>query len=188
MLFKLENELFLKQRAFAVWFTGLSGSGKTTLAELTKKVLTDNGYLLRILDGDIIRQGINKDLGFSDNDRQENIRRVAEIAKLFIDSGIICICCFISPTNKIRQMARDIIGDKNFFEVYLNASIDACEKRDIKGLYKAARQGLIKNFTGIDAPYEVPETPNLIIKTDELSVQQSLEICINSLIQEIKRN
>jgi adenylylsulfate kinase len=166
--------------------TGLSGSGKTTLAEYIEKVLYDMGYIVQVLDGDNLRSGINKNLGYTEQDREENIRRVAEISRLFLDCGIICINCFISPTDKIRQMARDIIGREYFIEIYLNASLDTCEKRDIKGLYRDARAGKIKNFTGIDALYEIPLHPDIEIDSEILTVEESAEICLNMILQRIK--
>jgi adenylylsulfate kinase len=186
MINRTEKEKFLNQRAVVIWMTGLSGSGKTTLAENLEKVLFRRGYLVQILDGDNIRSGVNRNLGFSEQDREENIRRVAEISRLFLDCGIICINCFISPTQKIRQMAKDIIGSENFIEVFLNASIDICEKRDVKGLYKDARAGKIKNFTGIDSPYEIPVKPDIEINTGVLSVGESIEKCLNLILQRVK--
>jgi adenylylsulfate kinase len=186
MISRSEKEKLLNQSAVVLWMTGLSGSGKTTLAENIEKVLFRMGYLVQILDGDNLRSGINKNLGFTEQDREENIRRVAEISRLFLDCGIICINCFISPTNKIRQMARDIIGCDNFIEIFLNASIDICEKRDAKGLYRDARAGKIKNFTGIDSPYEIPAHPDIEINSEKLSVTESVEKCMNIILQRVK--
>ncbi len=168
-----DKEKLLKQHGMVLWFTGLSGSGKTTIAIELEKKLHENGYLTQILDGDKIRNGINNNLGFTVEDRYENIRRIAEIGKLFIDCGIITICSFISPTQKIRSVARSIIGKKNFVEIYTNAPLDVCEKRDVKGLYKKAREGKIKNFSGISSPYEAPENPDLELKTEEMSVEEA---------------
>jgi len=180
-----EKERLLKQKAVVIWLTGLSGAGKTTLASGLEKALFNQGYLAKILDGDHLRSGINKNLGFSDQDRQENIRRVAEISKLFIECGVICIDSFISPSHEMRQMAKDIIGSERFIEIYLKASIETCEKRDPKGLYKAARKGAIGNFTGIGSPYEVPINPDLVIDTGECSIEESLEVCLKTVLPRI---
>ena len=168
-----DKEKLLNQHARVIWLTGLSGSGKTTIAQEIEMELNQKGYLTQILDGDNIRTGINNNLGFSQDDRYENIRRIAEVSKLFLDCGIICINSFISPTKKIRKMAMDIIGKENFIEVYINAPLEVCEKRDPKGLYKKVREGKIKNFTGIDSPFEAPEKPEIELKTDELSIEDS---------------
>jgi adenylylsulfate kinase len=165
-----------------IWFTGLSGSGKSTLANALESKLFELGYKTYVLDGDNVRMGLNKDLGFSDNDRKENIRRIAEVANLFSDSGTLTLTAFISPFIEDRKIARDIIGD-NFIEVWVKADLDTCEVRDPKGLYKKARLGEIKNFTGIDSPYESPENPELIIETDKLDIEQSIEIIIDHLKQ-----
>jgi adenylylsulfate kinase len=185
MIIRSEKEKLLDQKAVVIWMTGLSGSGKTTLAENIEKELFGMGYLVQVLDGDNLRSGINRNLGFSEEDREENIRRVAEISKLFLDCGIICINCFISPTGKIRHMARDIIGKDNFIEVFLNASLEICEKRDIKGLYREARAGNIKNFTGIDSPYEIPVNADIEIDSEKLSVKESVEICMKIILEKI---
>jgi len=165
-----------------IWFTGLSGSGKSTLANALESKLFELGYKTYVLDGDNVRMGLNKDLGFSDNDRKENIRRIAEVANLFSDSGTLTLTAFISPFIEDRKIARDITGD-NFIEVWVKADLDTCEVRDPKGLYKKARLGEIKNFTGIDSPYESPENPELIIETDKLDIEQSIEIIIEHLKQ-----
>jgi adenylylsulfate kinase len=180
------KEKLLKQSSKVIWLTGLSGSGKTTIAMDVEKILFNNGFLTQVLDGDNIRDGINKNLGFSDDDRTENIRRIAEISKLFLNCGIITINGFISPTRKIRDMAKSIIGEKDFFEVYINSSLEICEKRDIKGLYHLAREGKIKDFTGIDSPYEPPENPFLEIKSDKLSIEESVNMLVNSIFPFIK--
>jgi len=168
-----DKEKLLNQHTRVIWLTGLSGSGKTTIAQEIEMELNQKGFLTQILDGDNIRTGINNNLGFSQDDRYENIRRIAEVSKLFLDCGIICINSFISPTKKIRKMAMDIIGKENFIEVYINAPLEVCEKRDPKGLYKKVREGKIKNFTGIDSPFEAPEKPEIELKTDELSIEDS---------------
>ncbi len=162
--------------------TGLSGAGKTTIAQNIEKELNKRGYLIQVLDGDDVRKGINNNLGFSAEDRYENIRRISEVSKLFLSCGIICINSFISPTKEIRHMAKDIIGRENFIEVYVNAPLEVCEQRDVKGLYKKAREGKIKNFTGIDAPFEAPENPTIELKTDELSIEESVAKCLEVII------
>lgn len=162
-----ENRCQLKGHgSFVVWFTGLSGSGKSTLANLVEVKLHKEGIHTFSLDGDNIRGGLNKNLGFSREDRVENLRRIAEVAKLFVDSGKLVVASFISPLKADRDYIKDIIGAEDFIEIFVNTPLGVCEARDVKGLYKKARSGEIKNFTGIDAPYEAPETPDLEIKTD----------------------
>ncbi len=180
-----EKEQFLNQRARVIWMTGLSGSGKTTIAIGLEKELQKRGFLTQILDGDNIRTGINKNLGFSEEDRTENIRRIAEVSKLFVNCGIITINCFVSPTLSIREQAREIIGDADFREIYVNASYEECEKRDVKGLYKKARNGEIKNFTGLDAPFEAPENAFLEIKTADMSIEESVNILVEAILSDI---
>ncbi|MCB9058067.1 MAG: adenylyl-sulfate kinase [Calditrichae bacterium] len=180
------KEQLLNQNARVFWMTGLSGSGKSTIAIAVEKKLHELGFLTQILDGDNIRSGINNNLGFSDGDRKENIRRIAEVSKLFVNCGIITINSFVSPTIEIRNLARSIIGD-DFFEIYINAPLEVCEKRDVKGLYKKARKGEIKDFTGIDAPFEAPENPDLEINTANLSVEQSVEKVLNTILPLIKK-
>ena len=158
-----------------LWFTGLSGSGKSTVAIALERELQKRGLLCRILDGDNIRSGINKGLGFTAEDRRENIRRIAEVAKLFVDTGIITIAAFISPSNDLRRMASDIIGAEDFKEVYISTPLEVCEARDVKGLYAKARRGEIKNFTGISAPFEAPEHPALSIDTSKVSLEDSVK-------------
>ncbi|WP_418697446.1 adenylyl-sulfate kinase [Bacteroides sp.] len=175
MLSRKEKEALLGQRAVMVWFTGLSGSGKSTLAIALERELHKRGFFCRILDGDNIRSGINNNLGFSEADRVENIRRIAEVSKLFIDTGIITIAAFISPNNEIREMAADIIGRDDFLEVYVSTPLEECERRDVKGLYAKARKGEIKNFTGISAPFEAPVHPDLSLDTSVLSVKESVD-------------
>ncbi len=180
-----EKEQFLNQRARVIWMTGLSGSGKTTIAIGLEKELQKRGFLTQILDGDNIRTGINKNLGFSDEDRTENIRRIAEVSKLFVNCGIITINCFVSPTLSIREQAKEIIGDADFREIYVNASYKECEKRDVKGLYKKARNGEIKNFTGLDAPFEAPENAFLEINTADLSIEESVNCLVKAILADI---
>lgn len=175
LIHRAEREQRLQQCSKVLWLTGLSGSGKSTIAQHLERRLFGANYFAQVLDGDNIRSGINSNLGFSAQDRQENIRRIAEIARLYLQSGIITINSFISPTLAIRQMAREIIGPEDFIEVYINAPLEVCESRDVKGLYQKARRGEITNFTGIDAPYEAPIKPDLEIKTDEQSITESVE-------------
>lgn len=158
-----------------VWMTGLSGAGKTTLALALEKSTREKGFFAIVLDGDVMRDGINRDLGFSASDRTENIRRTAEIAKLFADQGLIVICSFITPQKSMRDMARRIIGASRFIEVYVNCPIEVCEQRDIKGLYEKARTGVIKEFTGVTAPYDIPENPDIEIHTDLMDIKDSVE-------------
>lgn len=181
-----EKEAFLKQRARVIWLTGLSGSGKTTLGSYLENELFSMGYLTQMLDGDNIRTGINCNLAFTGEDRRENIRRIAEVSKLFLNCGIIVISCFISPTHEIRKMARSIIGTEDFFEVYVNAPLEICEQRDVKGLYKLARDGKIKDFTGIDSPFEVPVSCDLEIRTDLLTVEESTGKLLNFVLPRIR--
>lgn len=176
-----EREERLAQRAKVLWLTGLSGSGKSTIAQALERRLFVEGFFPQVLDGDNIRTGINNNLSFSAEDRLENIRRIAEIAKLYLHSGIICINSFISPSREMRQLARDIVGTDNFIEVYINAPLEVCEARDVKGLYQKARQGLIKGFTGIDDLYEAPENPEIEIRTDQLSLEASVNVIMDRL-------
>ena len=176
-----EREQLLKQKGVVLWFTGLSGSGKSTVASEVAYKLQSMGRLTYILDGDNIRHGLNKDLGFSPEDRNENIRRISEVASLFADAGIITITAFISPYRKYRNFCRELAGNDRFIEIYAKASLETCEKRDPKGMYKKARAGIIKDFTGIDAPYEEPETPELIIDTDNETVDESAEKVLQKL-------
>jgi len=161
------------QQPCIIWLTGLSGAGKSTLANALESALIHNGHHSYILDGDNIRHGLNKDLGFSARDRVENIRRIGEVAKLLVDAGLIAVTAFISPFRADREMVRKLVAPGDFIEIYVKASLEVCEQRDPKGLYAKARAGLIKDFTGIDSPYEAPESPELVIDTAELSLQQS---------------
>ena len=172
MMTREDKEHLLRQRGMMVWFTGLSGSGKSTIAMGVERELHARGILCRILDGDNIRAGINSNLGFSQEDRRENIRRIAEIGKLFVHTGIVTLACFVSPTNEVRELARGIIGEEDFREVYVSTSIEECERRDVKGLYARARRGEVKDFTGISAPFEVPMHPTLVIDAGNLSLQE----------------
>jgi len=180
-----DKEKLLNQRAKVIWLTGLSGSGKSTLGIKLEEELHKRGFLTVLLDGDNVRAGLNRNLGFGLEDRLENIRRVAEISKLFLNTGIITINCFITPTKAMRDLAKDIIGREDYIEIYVNAPIEVCEKRDIKGLYKKARQGLIKNFTGIDSPFEPPQNPDLELHTDKLSIEESVQKALDFILTQI---
>ena len=185
---KEKKEKLLNQKGKVVWLTGLSGSGKTTIALQLEKELYKLGFLVQILDGDNIRAGINNNLSFSEGDRTENIRRIAEVSKLFLNCGIITINCFVSPTIKMRQIAKKIIGKENYYEIFIDADLETCEKRDVKGLYKKARNGEIKNFTGIDSQYEKPNNPSLEVNTSQLSIDQSIEIILKNILPQLKNN
>ncbi len=188
LLQRKDREAFLNQKAKVLWLTGLSGSGKSTIAQALERELYNRGYFAQVLDGDNIRNGINNNLGFSLKDRKENIRRIAEVAKLYLHSGVISINSFISPTQEIRAFAKSIIGSEDFIEIYINTPLEVCESRDVKGLYKKARKGEIEGFTGIDSPYEVPEEPDLEIKTEQQSIQESVAIILEYVIPIIKLN
>ncbi len=170
-----EKEKLINQKARVIWMTGLSGSGKTTLAKHLDKALYNRGFLSQILDGDNIRSGINNNLSFTNEDRMENIRRIAEVSTLFLNCGIITINSFISPTEEIRNMAMGIIGRENVIEVFINAPLNICEQRDVKGLYARARRGEIKDFTGIDAPFEIPLDADVEVRTDIQTVEESVQ-------------
>ena len=174
MMTRADKEQLLHQRGVMIWFTGLSGSGKSTIALGVERELHKRGILCRILDGDNIRTGINAGLGFSAEDRKENIRRIAEVGKLFVDTGIVTLAAFVSPTNVYRQMARDIIGADDFKEVYVSTPLEECERRDVKGLYARARRGEVKDFTGISAPFEAPTNPALDIDTSKQTLEESV--------------
>lgn len=174
MLSRQDKERLLGQKGVMLWFTGLSGSGKSTVAIALERELQKHGLLCRILDGDNIRTGINANLGFSADDRRENIRRVAEVAKLFVDTGIITIAAFVSPTEDLRNLAQHIIGKDDFKEIFISTPIEECERRDVKGLYARARRGEVKNFTGISAPFEAPQHPALSLDTSKLSLEESV--------------
>lgn len=176
-----ERGQLLKQKGVILWFTGLSGSGKSTVANEVAYKLHEKGKLAYILDGDNIRHGLNKNLGFSPEDRKENIRRISEVANLFADAGIITITAFISPYAKDRNFCRELAGEGRFLEIFAKASLETCEKRDPKGMYKKARAGEIKDFTGIDAPYEAPENPEMIVDTDKETVDESAEKVLKKL-------
>jgi adenylylsulfate kinase len=185
ILSRQHKENLLEQKAVVLWMLGLSGSGKSTLAREVEQHLHAQGYLTQLLDGDNLRTGINNNLGFSEADRLENIRRAAETAKLFLNCGIITICSFISPTRQIRDMAREIIGEPDFLEVYINCPIEECERRDVKGLYAKARRGEIKQFTGIDAPFEEPLSPFIEIQTDKQALSVSTQQLLSAILPRI---
>ncbi len=187
MLTRDDRESQLNQSAVMIWLTGLSGSGKSTLAVALERELYRRGFVCRILDGDNIRSGINKNLGFSPEDRYENIRRIAEIGKLFVESGVITISAFVSPTKQVRGIARDIIGDDDFMEVYVSTPIEECERRDIKGLYKKARKGEIKEFTGVSQPFEAPENYAVAIDTTNITIEQGVEQLLEIILPRVTR-
>jgi adenylylsulfate kinase len=186
ILSRKDKEQILNQRAVVIWFTGLSGSGKTSIAIGLEKALRDNNILTEILDGDNVRTGINNNLGFSEEDRTENIRRISEASKLFLNCGIVTINCFVSPTREMRQNARNIIGNSDFVEVYVDTPLEVCESRDVKGLYEKARKGEIKNFTGIHDAYEAPEKAELEIKTENRSLEESVQEVLDYVLPLIK--
>ena len=181
------KEALLEQRSKVLWFTGLSGSGKSTIVSALEIKLLEQGHFSQVLDGDNIRAGICNNLDFSMEGRTENIRRISEVSKLFCQSGIICLNSFVSPTIAIRSMAKEIIGKKDFIEVYVDASLEVCEERDVKGLYKKARAGEIKGFTGIDSVYEVPEDPDIHLNTSQQSVEDSVRQVLDYLGKYISR-
>lgn len=185
MLGRADKEELLKQHGLMIWFTGLSGSGKSTIAIALERELQQRGLLCRILDGDNIRSGINNNLGFSAEDRVENIRRIAEVGKLFVDTGIITLAAFISPNNEIREMAAGIIGKEDFLEIYVSTPLEECERRDVKGLYAKARRGEIKNFTGISALFEAPAHPALSLDTSKLSLKESVDQLLDLILPKV---
>ena len=186
-LVSLEDRSRIKnQKPLVLWFTGLSGSGKSTIASSLNLLLAQNGFSSYMLDGDNIRLGINSDLDFSEEGRKENIRRIAEIAKLFADASEIVLCSFVSPFEEDRKQAKQVIGEDLFIEIFVNCPLEECEKRDVKGLYKMARAGEILNFTGISSPYEEPKNPTLEIKTGELSIDESVQEIYKSIKDKIR--
>ncbi len=179
---RADKETLLNQHAKVIWLTGLSGSGKSTIAIALENALHQAGFNTQLLDGDNVRTGINNNLGFSDNDRLENIRRIAEVSKLFVNAGLITINSFVSPTNDVRQLAKQIIGASDYIEVYVKASLATCEARDVKGLYAKARKGELKQFTGIDSPFDEPILPQLTINTEQLSIEQSVQTIFDFIL------
>ena len=182
-----DREELLKQKALLIWFTGLSGSGKSTLAVALEKSLFDLGFKTYLLDGDNIRMGLNKDLTFDDAGREENIRRIAEVCRLMLDAGLIVVTAFISPFRSDRHRARTLAGEDRFLEVFTDCPLEICEQRDVKGLYKKARQGQIKNFTGISSPYEQPQNPDLTIKTNRMGLNDSLDLLLEKVLPRVKQ-
>lgn len=182
MMSRADKERLLGQRGMMVWFTGLSGSGKSTIAMGVERELHKRGILCRILDGDNIRAGINSNLGFSADDRRENIRRIAEIGKLFVQTGVVTLACFVSPTNDVRRLARSIIGSDDYREIFVSTPLQECERRDVKGLYARARRGEVKDFTGISAPFEIPENPAMEIDTSRLSLEESVNRVVEMIL------
>ncbi len=182
---KLRRKL-INQKPILIWLSGLSGSGKSTIANGLEKKLYENGFLSYLLDGDNIRIGLNKDLGFSDDGRKENIRRISEVSRLMLDAGLIVITAFISPFDEERELAKSLVKKDNYFLVHVECSVEKCEERDVKGLYKKARMGEIKNFTGIDSPYEIPKSPSLIVDTEKETINQSVEKVYTAIKSKIK--
>ena len=187
MLTRADKEALLGQRGIMIWMTGLSGSGKSTLAIALERELQRRGILCRILDGDNIRSGINNNLGFSPADRRENIRRIAEVARLFVDTGIVTIAAFISPSEELRRMAAGIVGEADFLEIYVNTPLSVCEQRDVKGLYAKARRGEIREFTGISAPFEAPAAPAMTVDTSAMPLADSVNEILNSILPRINK-
>jgi adenylylsulfate kinase len=183
---KEQREQLLNQRATLIWFTGLSGSGKSTLAVQLEAQLHGMGFKTYLLDGDNIRSGLNKDLSFTDEGRIENIRRIGEVAKLLLDAGVVVLSAFISPFQADRDQVREIVGAKNYIEVFVDAPLEICEQRDVKGLYKKARAGEVKNFTGIDSPYEAPAKADLVLPTGELSVEECIATLMGFVLPKIQ--
>ena len=181
-----DKEELLNQNSKVIWMTGLSGSGKTTIAKGVERYLHSQGILNQLLDGDNIRVGISSNLTFSLEDRAENIRRISEVSKLFLNCGLVTLNCFVSPTIKMRNIAKEIIGAENFIEVFINASVETCEERDVKGLYQRARKGEIKDFTGISAPFEAPKNPEIEINTAQLSIDESVQKVLDYILPIIK--
>ncbi len=188
LLARDDKEALLDQHGCVVWMTGLSGSGKSTIAIALERALHERGRFCVVLDGDNVRTGINNNLGFSDADRTENIRRIAEVAKLFVQQGLVVICCFVSPTVAIREQAKAIIGANDFHEVFIDTPLEVCEQRDVKGLYAKARKGEVKDFTGISAPFEAPPSPAIRIATADRSEEASTTELLNFMLPRIARN
>ena len=185
---KLQREQLHGHKAYLLWFTGLSGSGKSTLANLVEMELHKKGISTYILDGDNIRQGINKDLSFTPQDRSENIRRIAEISSLMLDAGVVTLAAFVSPYSKDREAVKQIVGIDNVIEIFINTSLAECERRDVKGLYKKARAGEIKNMTGISAPYQPPVNPDIEVITDGQSIEENVKTILDFINKKLKPN
>ena len=187
LLQRADKEALLGQRGCVVWMTGLSGSGKSTIAIGLERRLHGEGIFTQVLDGDNVRTGINNNLGFSEADRTENIRRIAEVAKLFAGSGVVTICCFVSPTLAIREQARTIIGAEDFIEVFVDTPLEECERRDVKGLYAKARAGEVKEFTGISAPFEAPERPDVRLETTGQALEATIDDLYEHLLPRVRK-
>ena len=182
---KAQREELCNQRATLLWFTGLSGSGKSTLAIQLEAQLFARGFKTYLLDGDNIRSGLNRDLSFTDEGRVENIRRIGEVSKLLLDAGVVVLSAFISPFRADREQVKQIVGSDNFIEIFVDAPLEVCEQRDVKGLYRKARAGEVKNFTGIDSPYEAPDKPDVHIPTHEMEIEQSIEVLLSRVLPRI---
>jgi adenylylsulfate kinase len=180
-----QREQLFQQHARLIWFTGLSGSGKSTLAVQLEAQLHAKGFKTYLLDGDNIRAGINKDLNFTDEDRIENIRRIGEVSRLFLDAGIIVLSAFISPFHADREQVKHIVGEENYIEIFVDTPLEVCEQRDVKGLYKKARAGEVKNFTGIDSPYEAPLHADIVIPTHQVSVEESIDQLMKYILPKV---
>ena len=185
LLDRRSKEQLLQQRSKVLWFTGLSGSGKSTIANEVERVLHQMGHLTMLLDGDNVRAGINNNLGFSEEDRKENIRRIAEVAKLLMQGGVVTICCFVSPSEELRQLAKDIIGKDDFIEIYVNTPVEVCEQRDVKGLYAKARRGEIKDFTGVNAPFEEPVNADIVLQSGIMSLDGCVKLVLENVVPKI---
>lgn len=181
-----QRQQIMNQKPRLIWFTGLSGSGKSTLAVQLEAALHAAGFKTYLLDGDNIRSGLNKDLTFTDDGRIENIRRISEVCKLFLDAGVVLLSAFISPFQADREQVKSIVGEDNYIEVFVDAPLEVCEQRDVKGLYKKARTGEVSNFTGISSPYERPKNPEVVIATDRLSVEQSIDVLMKAIVPKLK--
>jgi adenylyl-sulfate kinase len=176
----------MNQKPKLIWFTGLSGSGKSTLAVQLEAALHAQGFKTYLLDGDNVRSGLNKDLSFTDDARVENIRRISEVCKLFLDAGVVLLSAFISPFKVDREQVKSIVGEENYIEVFVDAPLEVCERRDVKGLYKKARAGEVKNFTGISSPYEQPSHPDVVIPTDKMSVEESMDVLMKAIVPKLR--
>lgn len=183
-----ERNLINQHSSFLIWFTGLSGSGKSTIANRVELLLHQKSIRIYTLDGDNVRSGINADLSFSPEDRTENIRRIAEVSKLMIDAGLVVLAAFVSPYKKDRENIRKTVSSVNFVEVFVNTSLEECERRDVKGLYKKAREGEIKNMTGISAPYEAPENADVVVETEKLSIEEAAQKVVDAIEKKLYKN
>lgn len=180
-----DREQLNNHKSAVFWFTGLSGSGKSTIAHKVEKMLFDRQMRAYVFDGDNVRHGLCSDLSFSSVARTENVRRIAEVSKLFVGNGTICMCAFISPLHSDREMVRDIVGENDFYEIFVTCPLEVCEERDVKGYYKLAREGKIKNYTGISAPYEEPENPDLVVNTDKCNLEESVDVVMSFILEKV---